>query len=133
MENFKDITIDKIPWLTSDIIAGDSSTESNDSHNIHAFTKASDAVGAFVEVQVQGVVHQLQRVISRCSCEFMYVNLDDEIDPLAEEYVPSFPSVSKFFYLLLSLLILKIYVIYFIKLKLFFVFNIIFFNFIILL
>ncbi|XP_047142514.1 bridge-like lipid transfer protein family member 2 isoform X1 [Hydra vulgaris] len=94
VENFKDITVDNIPWLTSDIIAGDNSSENNDLPNINAFTKASDAVGAFVEVRVQGVVHQLQRVISRCSCEFMYVNLDDEIDPLAEEYVPSVPSES---------------------------------------
>ena len=62
-------------------------------NNITALTKISDSVGAFVEVPVQGVTHQLQRVISRCGCEFRYVSLDDELDAVAEEYVPSTPQV----------------------------------------
>lgn len=59
--------------------------------------KTSDAVGAFVDVNVLGETCQLQRVISRCGCEFRYVSLDDELDPVAEEYGPSTPQVSLVF------------------------------------
>lgn len=92
--NFKDITVDNIPWLTENVIVGESTEEKDDPHNISSYMKTSDAVGAFVDVNVLGETCQLQRVISRCGCEFRYVSLDDELDPVAEEYGPSTPQPS---------------------------------------
>ena len=48
--------------------------------------QSSDSVGSIVSVSVKGLTTQLQRVISRCSCEFHYVSLDPELDIVAEEY-----------------------------------------------
>ena len=93
MEEFKDITPENIPWLTTDIIVGANSEQEADLNDISMYTRQSELVGAFVDVTVQGVPRQLQRVISRCGCEFKLVNLDDELDPVAEEYMPATPMV----------------------------------------
>ena len=88
--------MDNISWLTNSVIAGESSEEEkSDPHDISSLTKMSESVGAFVDVPVKGVKYQLQRVISRCECEFRYISLDNELDPLAEEFVPSTPQVSE--------------------------------------
>ena len=53
--------------------------------------------GSIIEIKKrkggETVVHELQRVIARCECEFQYINLDDELDPVAKEYTPKTPTV----------------------------------------
>uniref|UniRef100_A0A7M5UVQ0 FMP27/BLTP2/Hobbit GFWDK motif-containing RBG unit domain-containing protein n=1 Tax=Clytia hemisphaerica TaxID=252671 RepID=A0A7M5UVQ0_9CNID len=100
--NFKDLTVESIPWLTDDIIAGDQSPQpqtqstNEDSQNdeIPLF-KTSEATGSIIEIKKhkgsEVIIHELQRVIARCECEFQYVNLDDELDPVAKEYTPNTP------------------------------------------
>ena len=57
-------------------------------------------IGSIIEIKKrkggETVVHELQRVIARCECEFQYINLDDELDPVAKEYTPKTPTVLLF-------------------------------------
>ena len=95
MNEFKDITVDNIPWLTTNIIISEP-TNNEDSLQMDditlSFTRLSNTVGGFVEVQVGDMTHQLQRVIAKCQCEFRLTNLDEELDPAAEEFVPQVKS-----------------------------------------
>ena len=68
---------------------------------IVAFTKPAtfhpSFVGSIIEIKKRKgnevITHILQRVIARCECEFQYINLDDELDPVAKEYTPNTPMV----------------------------------------
>ena len=95
MQNFKDITVDNIPWLPASVITGASKTDAESTiDKIDLFTRVSDAVRAFIDVDVGNNKYQLQRVIAKCELEFSYLSFDDELDPLAEEYLPSVEQVS---------------------------------------
>ena len=92
--NEAELTISNIPWLTDDIIVGaDSSTNMSATENELMFTKNSESTGGFVEISLNGRTQQLQRVISRCQCDFQYVNLGDELDPVAKEHIIGTPLV----------------------------------------
>lgn len=86
MKNVEELTVDSIPWLTYDVITSDVNATPQGAENEMLFGKNSESTGAFVEISLDGKVHQLQRVISRCECEFRYVNLGDELDPVAKEH-----------------------------------------------
>ena len=95
MQNFKDITVDNIPWLPTSVITGTTKTDAESTiDKLDLFTRVSDAVGAFIDVNVGNNKYQLQRVIAKCELEFSYLSFDDELDPLAEEYQPSVEQVS---------------------------------------
>ena len=95
MQNFKDITVDNIPWLPTSVITGTTKTDAESTiGKLDLFTRVSDAVGAFIDVNVGNNKYQLQRVIAKCELEFSYLNFDDELDPLAEEYPLSMEQVS---------------------------------------
>jgi len=64
---------------------------------------------------VQNVLydHGYCRVIARCECEFQYVALDDELDPVAKEYIPSTSAVCCIYKSYFCFVDIKMYIIYF--------------------
>lgn len=83
------IGLDSTPWLRTSIITR-SDKNSFDMADLANIVGSSEAVGGMVsagEGRVAGQEPtQLQRIVSRCSCEFYFVSFSSDLDPVAEEY-----------------------------------------------
>eukprot|EP00794_Sanderia_malayensis_P014359 gene14357-15855_t len=89
VKELSDLSCASIPWLDASIFKDMQSTkdaEYNNASNVAAFMKSSACVGSIVNVSMNGITTELQRVVSPCQCEFYYVSLDPELDPFAEEF-----------------------------------------------
>ncbi|XP_067034079.1 bridge-like lipid transfer protein family member 2 isoform X1 [Acropora muricata] len=85
------IGLDSTPWLRTSIITGRRLDQNSfDMPDLANIVGSGDAVGGMVSAGVGRVVGQeptqLQRIVSRCSCEFYFVSFSPDLDPVAEEY-----------------------------------------------
>ncbi|XP_015752770.1 PREDICTED: protein KIAA0100-like [Acropora digitifera] len=97
------IGLDSTPWLRTSIITGRLDKNSFDMADLSNIVGSGEAVGGMVSAGVGRVAGQeptqLQRIVSRCSCEFYFVSFSPDLDPVAEEYAanisPPPPSSSR--------------------------------------
>ena len=84
------IGLDSTPWLRTSIITGRLDKNSFDMADLSNIVGSGEAVGGMVSAGVGRVAGQeptqLQRIVSRCSCEFYFVSFSPDLDPVAEEY-----------------------------------------------
>ena len=85
------IGLDSTPWLRTSIITGRRLDKNSfDMPDLANIVGSGDAVGGMVSAGVGRVAGQeptqLQRIVSRCSCEFYFVSFSPDLDPVAEEY-----------------------------------------------
>lgn len=86
--------IDNIMWLTLDNIQEKDSTVISDLPDVPALVGSGQSVGGVVSQTVGGgggLQHQLQRIVSRCKCEFFYVGYGQALDADLLDEVPPPP------------------------------------------
>ncbi|XP_043472199.1 protein KIAA0100 isoform X1 [Leptopilina heterotoma] len=86
--------IDNIMWLTLDNIQEKDSTVISGLPDVPALVGSGQSVGGVVSQTVGGgggLQHQLQRIVSRCKCEFIYVGYGQALDADLLDEVPPPP------------------------------------------
>lgn len=95
--------VNEILWLTVENIQEKDSTVINDLPDLPHLVGSGSSVGGVVSETVGGFSGaekglkapiQLQRIVSRCKCEFFYVSYGDSIDPCTLTEVPPLPEES---------------------------------------
>lgn len=92
--NIDDNIDDNIMWLTIDNIQEKDSTIIAGLPDVPALVGSGQSVGGVVTQTVGGVEgpqHQLQRIVSRCKCEFFYVGYGQSLDSSFLDEVPPPP------------------------------------------
>ncbi|XP_076649590.1 bridge-like lipid transfer protein family member hobbit isoform X1 [Halictus rubicundus] len=92
--NIDDNIDDNIMWLTLDNIQEKDSTVIADLPDVPALVGSGQSVGGVVSQTVGGgggLQHQLQRIVSRCKCEFFYVGYGQALDVGSVDQVPPPP------------------------------------------
>ncbi|XP_053375801.1 protein hobbit-like isoform X2 [Mercenaria mercenaria] len=79
---------DNIPWLSKTHVEDRSEPELS---SLQEMAGSGHSVGGVVNINYGGVHVQMQRIISRCKCQFFYVNYG-EADPVLLQEVPPPPS-----------------------------------------
>ncbi|XP_015603116.1 protein KIAA0100 isoform X2 [Cephus cinctus] len=89
--NIDDNIDDNIMWLTLDNIQEKDSTVIAELPDVPALVGSGQSVGGVVSQTVGGgggTQHQLQRIVSRCKCEFFYVGYGQVLDAGSLDEVP---------------------------------------------
>ncbi|CAG5089025.1 Similar to KIAA0100: Protein KIAA0100 (Homo sapiens) [Cotesia congregata] len=92
--NIDDNIDDNIMWLTVDNIQEKDSTVISSFPDVPALVGSGQSVGGVVSQTVGGgggLQHQLQRIVSRCKCEFFYVGYSQALDSAELKEVPPPP------------------------------------------
>ncbi|XP_008551272.1 protein hobbit [Microplitis demolitor] len=92
--NIDDNIDDNIMWLTVDNIQEKDSTVISGFPDVPALVGSGQSVGGVVSQTVGGgggLQHQLQRIVSRCKCEFFYVGYSQALDSAELKVVPPPP------------------------------------------
>ncbi|KYN16568.1 hypothetical protein ALC57_11077 [Trachymyrmex cornetzi] len=92
--NIDDNIDDNIMWLTLDNIQEKDSTIIAGLPDVPALVGSGQSVGGVVSQTVGGgggPQHQLQRIVSRCKCEFFYVGYGQTLDVGSVDQVPAPP------------------------------------------
>ncbi|XP_015524843.1 protein KIAA0100 [Neodiprion lecontei] len=92
--NIDDNIDDNIMWLTLDNIQEKDSTVIAELPDVPALVGSGQSVGGVVSQTVGGgggSQHQLQRIVSRCKCEFFYVGYGQSLDAGCLDEVPPPP------------------------------------------
>ncbi|KAK0160967.1 hypothetical protein PV328_008311 [Microctonus aethiopoides] len=92
--NIDDNIDDNIMWLSLDNIQEKDSTVISDLPDVPALVGSGQSVGGVVTQTVgggSGLQHQLQRIVSRCKCEFFYVGYGQTLDAAELNEVPAPP------------------------------------------
>ncbi|XP_043282717.1 protein KIAA0100 isoform X2 [Venturia canescens] len=92
--NIDDNIDDNIMWLTLDNIQEKDSTVIAGLPDVPALVGSGQSVGGVVSQTVGGgggLQHQLQRIVSRCKCEFFYVGYGQSLDSDCLDEVPPLP------------------------------------------
>ena len=92
-----DVRGDDITWLTLDNIE---ERNNRDIIELPDLVGSGQSVGGVVSAEVGSIGNeasggttpiQLQRIVSRCNCQFFYANYDENVDPKEYEEVPPLP------------------------------------------
>ncbi|VDM71803.1 unnamed protein product, partial [Strongylus vulgaris] len=77
-------------WLTREVIEEKTPAGEVEDPYLHPYIGAGDAVGGVVDAKVTSEKIQLQRIVSRCSCEIYFCYFSEELktDDIEETGVP---------------------------------------------